>query len=122
MSANTAVQSGYADVNGGSLYYEVTGSGSPVVLIPGFTLDTRMWDSEVAALSRKHRVIRYDPRGAGKSPPPTGPYTQYEDLAALLEHIGVGKAHIVGLSLGGATAIDFALASPGLTLSLIPAD
>ena len=122
MSANTAVQSGYADVNGGSLYYEVTGSGSPVVLIPGFTLDTRMWDSQVAALSRKHRVIRYDLRGAGKSPPPTGPYAQYEDLAALLDHLGVAKAHIVGLSLGGAIAIDFTLASPGSALSLVPVD
>jgi 3-oxoadipate enol-lactonase len=114
--------SGFADVNGGNLYYEIAGSGSPVVLIPGFTLDTRMWDSQMAAFSRKHRVIRYDLRGAGKSPPPTGPYAQYEDLAALLGHLGVDKAHIVGLSLGGAIAIDFALASPGATLSLIPVD
>src|SRR5258708_29243977 len=110
MSGNAAVKTGLAEVSGGSLYYEVWGSGSPVVLIPGFTLDTRMWDSQMEPLSRKHRVIRYDLRGGGKSPTPTGPYTQYEDLAALLHHLGIAQAHIVGLALGG--AIDFALASP----------
>jgi pimeloyl-ACP methyl ester carboxylesterase len=122
MTAAAAPQSGFAGVNGGSLYYEVTGSGSPVVLISGFTLDTRMWDSQIEAFSRKHRVIRYDLRGAGKSPPPTGPYSQYEDLAALLHHLDIGKAHIVGLSLGGGIAIDFALTSPGAMLSLVPVD
>src|SRR5438876_5964570 len=122
MSSNAAAQSGFANVNGGSLYYEVTGAGTPVVLIPGFTLDTRMWDSQVEAFARRHQIIRYDLRGAGKSPPPTGPYSQYEDLAALLGHLGVGKAHIVGLSLGGAIAIDFALAMPEAVLSLIPVD
>jgi pimeloyl-ACP methyl ester carboxylesterase len=114
------LHSGFAPVSRGSLYYEVAGAGSPVVFIPGFTLDTRMWDDQIEAFVHSHRVIRYDLRGAGKSPPPTGPYRQYEDLAALLRHLAIKRAHIVGLSLGGATAIDFALASPAMMLSLVP--
>jgi pimeloyl-ACP methyl ester carboxylesterase len=119
MSITVGPHSGFAPVNGGALYYEVAGTGSPVVLIPGFTLDTRMWDDQMEAFARRHRVIRYDLRGAGKSPPPSGPYRQYEDLAALLRHLAIERAHLVGLSLGGATAIDFALASPAMTLSLV---
>lgn len=122
MTGNSAGEPSFAEVTGGGLYYEVAGAGSAVVLIPGFTLDTRMWDSQMEAFSRRHRVIRYDLRGAGRSPPPTGPFAQHEDLAALLRHLGVDKAHIVGLSLGGAIAIDFALAAPAATLSLIPVD
>lgn len=60
-------RSGFADVNGTRLWYEVAGSGLPLVLIHGFTLDTRMWDDQLGTFAKYFRVIRYDVRGFGKS-------------------------------------------------------
>jgi 3-oxoadipate enol-lactonase len=114
--------SGHLSANGGSHYYEVAGEGPALVLIPGFTLDTRMWDDQVAAFTAGHRVIRYDLRGAGKSSPPSDSYAFHDDLKALLDALGVAKAHILGLSLGGAIAVDFALSYPEDVLSLILVD
>jgi len=122
MGGNAGRLAGYADVSGGRLYYEAAGKGSAVVLIPAYTLDTRMWDGQFDAFAASHRVIRYDLRGAGKSSPPTGPYSHYDDLKALLDFLEIPRAHIVGVSLGGAIAIDFALAHSRATLSLIPVD
>lgn len=102
------------------LYYEDEGAGAAVVFIPGHTLDTCMWDSQAEAFAARHRVIRYDLPGAGRSPPPTGRYRHHDDLKALLDHLGIAKAHIVGLSLGAGIAVDFALACPEATLSLVP--
>jgi pimeloyl-ACP methyl ester carboxylesterase len=107
-------------VNGTRLYYEVAGSGHPLVLIHGFTLDTRMWDGQFDAFAKRYRVIRYDARGFGKSAGPTGEsYAPADDLRALLEQLGVERAHILGLSMGGGLAVDFALAYPEATSSLI---
>jgi len=117
------VPSGIARVNGTSLYYEVAGSGEPVALVHGFALDSRMWDDQVDALAEGHRVIRYDVRGFGRSEPPDGkPYSRAEDLKALLEHLGIGSADIVGLSMGGSVAVSFALSFPEMTRKLILAD
>jgi len=114
---------GFAEVNGTRLYYEVAGSGQPLVLIHGYALDTRMWDDQFDAFSKQYQVIRYDLRGFGKSAVPTGEsYAYHEDLKALMEFLGIGRAHLLGLSLGGAIAINFALAYPAATQSLILAD
>ncbi|CAA0106806.1 3-oxoadipate enol-lactonase 2 [Halioglobus japonicus] len=114
---------GTAFVNGAQLHYEMVGDGPALVLIHGNTLDIRMWDEQVAAFAERYRVIRYDMRGFGRSAPPSGePYTPADDLAALLTHLGVGHAHILGLSLGGAVAMDFVLAYPEMTDALILAD
>jgi pimeloyl-ACP methyl ester carboxylesterase len=61
------VVSGFAVVNGTSLYYEIAGAGTPVALIHGFTLDTRMWDDQFLPLAAHYRVVRYDARGFGRS-------------------------------------------------------
>jgi 3-oxoadipate enol-lactonase len=115
--------SGFADVNGTRLYYELAGSGTPVVFIHGFSLDTRMWDDQFETFAQQFQVLRYDLRGFGKSAlPARESYGHEADLKALLTHLGVGQAHIVGLSLGGAIAVDFALAYPELVQSLIPVD
>lgn len=114
---------GYAEVNGGRLYYEVAGSGEPVVFVHGFTLDTRMWDDQFAAFARTHEVIRYDVRGFGRSGPATSePFSSVEDLKSLLEFLGHRAAHVVGLSMGGGIATSFAVVYPGATLSLVPVD
>ncbi len=114
---------GYVNVNGTRLYYEIAGAGQAVVLLHGFTLDTRMWDDQFLSLAQHFRVVRYDLRGFGKSDVPTGePYSHVEDLRALLDHLAVPQAHLVGLSKGGAIAIDFALIYPQHTAALVLID
>lgn len=103
-------QSGVAN----GLYYEVAGSGHPLVLIHGGQLDSRMWDDQFAAYAKSYRVIRYDVRGFGKSPAATSVFADEEDLAALLKTLNVQKAYVVGLSLGGRIAIDLMLTHPDL--------
>jgi 3-oxoadipate enol-lactonase len=118
--AQTATQSGFADINGGHIYYEVAGAGHPLVLIHGGQMDRRMWDEQFALFSKSYRVIRYDVRGFGKSSASTNVYADENDLAALLKLLHVDKAYIVGLSLGGRIAIDFALAHPDMTDGIVP--
>ncbi|MDQ2784320.1 MAG: alpha/beta fold hydrolase [Chloroflexota bacterium] len=117
------VQQGVADVNGTRLYYEVAGTGAPIALIHGFSLDNRMWDDQFAPFAERHRVVRYDVRGFGKSAPfGDAPYTHADDLAALLDHLAIPHAAIIGLSMGGGIAVNFALAYPAMTSALIPVD
>jgi 3-oxoadipate enol-lactonase len=116
-------QQGTAEVNGTVLYYESAGSGHPLVLIHGFALDTRMWDYQFGAFTQHYRVVRYDMRGYGKSVPPTDErYSHTDDLKALLKHLTIDRAHVLGQSRGGAVAIDFALAHPGATGALVLVD
>jgi 3-oxoadipate enol-lactonase len=99
-------------VPGSHLHYEVRGSGPPVVLIHGGNLDAGMWDDDVAALAPRFRVVTYDVRPYGRSGPATPDYAWHEDLRALLDHLKIERAHLVGLSLGARLAINFALAYP----------
>jgi pimeloyl-ACP methyl ester carboxylesterase len=107
--------------NGTKLYYEVAGEGAPVVLIHGGWLNSSQWDEQFPILTRKYRVLRYDMRGYGRSVlgQPDSAYTQYEDLAALLHHVGMERPHIVGVSAGAQAAIDFALNYPHAVGSLL---
>jgi len=114
------VKSGWIDVGTAKLYYEEQGSGMPVVLIHGGGLDMRNWDGQFAVLAERYRVIRYDARNHGKSQSGPGVYSHHEDLARLLDALGIPKAVIVGLSMGGYVAIDFALAHPDRVLGIIP--
>lgn len=117
------VDNGIAAVNGTSLYYEQAGQGRTVVLIHGFSLDCRMWDDQFEPFARDYHVIRYDLRGFGRSAPATeDPFDPVQDLKALLEFLNVDRATVVGLSLGGSVAIDFALACPAATDALVVAD
>jgi pimeloyl-ACP methyl ester carboxylesterase len=88
------------------------------------TLDTRMWDDQFEALASQYWVVRYDARGFGKSALPTAgkPYAHTDDLKALLKHLDISRAFIMGLSMGGGIAIDFAVAHPEATKALIPVD
>ncbi len=116
-------QASFAQVNGTRLYYEIAGSGQPLVFIHGFSLDTRMWDEQFETFARSCQVVRYDLRGFGKSAVPTDePYSHSSDLNALLQHLKINSAHLVGLSLGGGAAIDFALVYPEKVRLLITID
>jgi pimeloyl-ACP methyl ester carboxylesterase len=109
---------GFAPVNGTRLFYEVQGKGEPVVLIHGGQLDSRMWDEQFDRFAKHFRALRYDVRGYGGSPGGDQPYSDAADLAALLDHVGMPRAHLVGLSLGGRIALDFALVHPKRVASL----
>lgn len=123
LSAPATKKSGFADVNGTKLYYEVAGQGQPVVLLHGGFMDGRMWDAQFEELAKQFTVLRYDIRGAGKSDRNyKDPYSSVEDLEALLRFLEIERAHIVGLSAGGELAINFVLAKPNRALSLIAAE
>lgn len=108
------------EVNGTKLYYEVAGKGQPLVLIGGGgSLDGRLWDEQFKAFAKKYKVIRYDPRGIGKSGVPDNPFSHSQDLLDLLKSLNAEKAFILGLSLGGTIAIDFALEYPEMVRALI---
>ena len=114
---------GIAKVNGTSLYYEQAGQGRTVVFIHGFSLNCRMWDDQFEPFARNYHAVRYDLRGFGRSAAATDdPFDPIQDLRALLEYLNVTRATVVGLSLGGGIAIDFALAFPELTAALVTAD
>ncbi len=94
------------------LAYWSSGSGPAVVLLHGSNLDHRMWDDQVRVLEPEFRVIRYDLRAHGESALPEAPFSASRDLAELLDELNVERASLVGLSLGGQIAIDFALEFP----------
>lgn len=111
-----------AEVNGTELYYEIAGSGETLVLVHGNCGDRRHWDFQFMPLAKEFNVIRYDVRGYGKSalPDPEEPYSDYEDLKALLDYLNINKVHICGLSMGSGIIVDFAIAYPERCKSLIP--
>jgi pimeloyl-ACP methyl ester carboxylesterase len=111
------------EVPGGELHFEVTGSGTPVVLVHGLALDTRMWDDQVPALEDVATVIRYDVRGFGRSSrDEVTEYTHADDLWRLLDHVGHDRAVLVGLSMGGGIVLEAALAAPQRVISLVLLD
>jgi 3-oxoadipate enol-lactonase len=99
---------------GARLAYQVTGAGPAVVLVHGFGLDMRMWDPQARQLAARFRVVRFDCRGFGASGPfdPAVSYTHAGDLLALLDHLQIAHAALVGLSFGGRVVLQAALTAP----------
>lgn len=110
---------GFAEVNGARLYYEVAGEGYPFVLIHGGLVHSGFWDDQFGAFARHYRVIRYDARGHGESVAQPGPFYHHHDLRELLVFLGVERAHVVGLSIGGGVALDLALERPETVSGLV---
>ena len=110
---------GFLDVQGAPLYYEVAGQGPALLLIHAGVGDLRMWDLQFETFARHYQTIRFDMRSFGKSLVPDQPFANHEDPAALLQHLGIRKAHVIGASFGGSVAIDFALTHPDMVASLI---
>ena len=103
-------------------YYEEAGSGDPLILVMGLGGDMQAWALQVPALAKQFRVITFDNRGSGRSSSPDKPYTiagMADDLAALMDHLGIEKAHILGWSMGGYIAQEFALKYPARVNKLI---
>ena len=94
------------------LHYEVRGQGEPLLLIMGLGADMHFWEFQIPAFAERHRVIALDNRGMGQSGKPKGPYTVQEmadDAVAVLDAAGIQRAHVLGLSMGGMIAQDFAI-------------
>jgi len=101
------------------LFYEVSGSGEPIVLIHAFSVDRRMWAPQIAALQGRFRVVRYDLRGHGNSDGPSAPYAPHEDLRSVLDALTIDKATLIGLSAGATLATDFAIAYPSRVVRVV---
>lgn len=114
------------DVNGTELFYRVDGQGSETVLMAhGLLMDHSMYDAQVAALASRYRVVRYDHRGQGDSAPTRSGLdldTLCADAAALIERIGNGPVHFVGMSMGGFVGLRLAARHPEKVRSLILID
>ena len=111
-SAQAAPQT--ATINGASISYETCSDEKPqaVVLLHDGLANSALWDEVWPGLCERYRVVRYDRRGYGKSPPTKDWHSPVEDLAALMKHVGVAHAHMIGAFTGAAIVIDFLLEYP----------
>lgn len=105
-----------------TLAHDVRGEGPALLLVHGMALDRRMWEPNMGALAQRHRVVRCDLRGFGATPPPDRPYSHAEDLHSLLGELGIERAAVAGLSLGGGVALELAIAHPQSVPALVLVD
>ena len=108
--------------NGINLHYQERGDGDPLLLIMGITADGSVWEPHVSAWEKSFRCILPDNRGVGLTDKPSGGYTtaqMADDLAGLLDHLGLEKVRIVGVSMGGAIALQLALRHPNKVSSMV---
>jgi pimeloyl-ACP methyl ester carboxylesterase len=115
----TTVESGRAAINGAELFYRAAGDGAPLLLLHAGICDGRMWDDQIGEFARTHRVIVPDFRGFGQTKMVAGPFAHRHDLLALMDHLGVGRAILVGSSMSGKTTLDFALDYPDRVEALV---
>jgi 3-oxoadipate enol-lactonase len=115
-----ALASGFVEIESGRAYYESAGAGPAVVLIHAGVAHSGMWDEQFNTFSEHFRTIRYDLRGFGKTESPSGAFSFRQDLRDLLKALGVDRAAVVGLSMGGQIAVDFTLEHPEMVSVLIP--
>ncbi len=109
--------------DGINLHYEETGRGTPIVFVHEFAGDCRAWEPQLRYFGQSHRAIAYNARGYPPSDVPPDPqhYSQARavaDIIAVLDHLGIVRAHIVGLSMGGFATLHFGLRHPSRALSL----
>lgn len=115
----------YATTDDGvKLYYEETGTGAPIIFVHEFAGDYRSWESQVRYFARRYRCITYNARGfpPSETPDDVEKYSQErarDDIAAVLDHLRIDRAHVVGLSMGGFATLHFGLRYPERALSLV---
>jgi pimeloyl-ACP methyl ester carboxylesterase len=115
-----------ATINGVTLYYEVTGSGYPLVFVHEFAGDCRSWDPQAQFFARRYTVVTYNARGYPPSDVPEDPgaYSQQmavDDLYFLMRHLRLDRAHLCGLSMGGFAVLHFGFQHPEMARSLVVA-
>lgn len=113
----------YAPIHGQRIFYEDSGgSGPPVILAPGLLMDHTMFDRQVAALAPEFRVIRWDERGLGKTEDDGRPFSYWDsaaDCIGLLDHLGIERAVVGGMSQGGFLSLRAALKAPERVKALV---
>ena len=109
----------FSEVHGVRFRYDEAGSGPAVVLCHAGIADRRMWTGPFEALAGDCRVVRFDWRGYGESGPATAQHMLHADLLGLLDALGIGRAVLAGCSVGGAAALDAALAAPDRVAGLV---
>jgi 3-oxoadipate enol-lactonase len=117
----------FVEVNGITLHYarEGLGEGVPLVFVNSLGTDLRIWDGLTLHFAERFPIIGYDKRGHGLSDCPPGPYSIRDyanDLAALLEHLGHERVILIGISVGGMIALDYAANHPGQVEALVLSD
>ena len=115
-----------ASVDGVHLYYEVSGSGYPLLFAHEFAGDSRSWEPQVRHFARRYQVITYNARGYPPSdvPEDVNAYSQAQaarDIVGLLQHLNIPQAHLVGLSMGGYAVLHVGLSHPSVARSLVVA-
>jgi pimeloyl-ACP methyl ester carboxylesterase len=108
------------------LYYEETGSGTPVIFVHEYAGDHRAWEPQMRHFGQRYRAITYAARGYPPSdvPEDVSKYSQVraaDDILSVLDHLKINKAHVVGLSMGGFATLHFGFRQPGRALSLVVA-
>jgi pimeloyl-ACP methyl ester carboxylesterase len=117
----------YAKTDDGvKLHYEETGAGTAIVFVHEFAADYRSWEMQMRHFGQRHRCITYGARGYPPSDVPEKPesYSQAratDDILAVMDHLGIDKAHVVGLSMGGFASLHFGFRHPARALSLVVA-
>lgn len=116
----------YVDASGVKLYYEETGQGYPIVFVHEFGSDCREWEAQIRHFSRTYRCITYNARGYPPSDVPEdanlyGWEFSVGDISAVMKGLGIERAHIVGLSMGGYAALQFGLHHPGKASAIVAA-
>ena len=113
---------GKVKVDSIELYYEEHGSGDPLLLIMGLAADSVAWMFQIPDFAKHYRTIVFDNRGVGRSDKPQGPYSIHQmanDTAGLLDALGIERAHVVGVSMGGMIAQELALNHPRRVRGLV---
>lgn len=117
----------YATTDDGvKLWYEETGAGAPIVLVHEFAADHRSWEMQMRHFGQRYRCVSYSARGYPPSdvPEQVSRYSQAratDDILAVMDHLGIDKAHVVGLSMGGFATLHFGIRHPGRARSLVVA-
>ena len=119
----TTPQTGYAPVNGLDMYYEIHGSGEPLVLLHSAFYTIDLWGPLLASLAASHQVIAVEFQGHGHTADIDRPFSYEQladDVAALMAHLGIARADVVGHSIGADTALQLAIRHPELVRKLVP--
>lgn len=101
------------------IHAEAGGEGPALVLVHAGICDSRMWDPQWRSLAGRHRLVRHDMRGFGRSPVPPGAYSHARDLVAVMDAADVAEAVVVGTSMGGRVALEVAVAHPERVSALV---
>jgi 3-oxoadipate enol-lactonase len=117
--AQSPDESGFVNINGTRLYYEIAGQGRPLLLIHGGAVDSRAFDDQFYEFAKHYKTVRFDLRGAGRSGDRDKAFSNSEDIYQLLKFLNIENAYILGISRGGGFAFDVAIEHPEMVGALI---